>query len=138
MCWQENFVQVTNSSNVSDPEIIYQDKIWKYENNDLFGSAVSIFKSVKPALWLEEGGDNETEVDPIDGISSKATYYLAALNQMGLSHNTPAQISDFDTALWPSDTFHSNWARSPGNTRFDLKAKITIELQNLYMSGKGG
>ena len=33
--------------------------------------------------------------------------------------------------------FHSNWARYPGNTRFDLKVEITIELQNLYVASKG-
>ena len=41
------------------------------------------------------------------------------------------------TAPCPSDMFHSNWSQYPGNTRFDLKSEITIELQNLYMAAKG-
>ena len=36
VCWREDFVQVTKSSNFSDPDIIHQVKLYKYENNDLF------------------------------------------------------------------------------------------------------
>ena len=67
---------------------------------------------------------------------SKATSYLSELQQLGIFQNNPAQISDFETAPFPSDTFLSNWARYPGNTIFDLKAEIAIELQILYMAGK--
>ena len=70
-------------------------------------------------------------------MSSKATSYLAALQHLVIAQNTPMKNSYFDTAPCPSDTFHSNWAQYPGNTRFDLKAEIKIELQNLYMAGKG-
>ena len=56
VCWKEYFVQVTNSSNVCDTENIHQDKLRKYENNDLFISVFSVFKSVKPELWMKEGG----------------------------------------------------------------------------------
>ena len=80
--WMEDFVQVTNSSNVSDPEIIHKDKLRKYDNNDLFVSVISIFKSLEPALWLKEGGDYEPVAAPIAGMSSKATYYLAALHNL--------------------------------------------------------
>ena len=69
-------------------------------------------------------------------MSSKATSYLAALQHLVISQNTPAQISNFETAPCPSDIFHSNWARYPGNTRFGLKVEITIELHNQYMDGK--
>ena len=79
VCWQEMFVQVENSSNFIDSEIIYQDKLQKYEKNDLFVSVVYTFKSVNTELWIQEGGDDEPAVDPIAGISSKETYYLAAL-----------------------------------------------------------
>ena len=41
-------MQVTKSSNVSDPEIIHQYKIRKYENNHLFVTVFSVFKSAKP------------------------------------------------------------------------------------------
>ena len=53
VCWLEDFVQVTNSLNVSYTEIIHQDKLRNYENNDLFISVVSIFRSVNPALCLK-------------------------------------------------------------------------------------
>ena len=59
-------------------------------------------------------------------MSSKSDSYLAALEKIEISQNTPAQISDFETAPCSSDTFHSNWARYPGNTRFDLRAEIKI------------
>ena len=92
---------------------------------------------MKPELWLKEVAEDEPVVAPIAGISSKETSYLAALQHLGIAQNTPAQISDFETAPFPSDTFHSNWARYPANNIFDLKAEITIELQNRYMAGKG-
>ena len=111
VCWREDLVQVTKSSNVSDPEIFCQDEIRKYENNDLFISLNSIFKSVKTAMWLKEGGDDEPVVDPVSGMSSKDTSYLESLQQMEISQNTPAQISDFETAPCTSDTFRLNWAR---------------------------
>ena len=69
-------------------------------------------------------------------MSSKATSYLEILQKMGIAQNNPAKKIDFETAPCPSDTFISNLARYPGNTRFDLKAEIKIELQNLYMDGK--
>ena len=83
---------------------------------------------MKPELWLKEGAEDEPLVAPIAGMSSKETSYLAALQHLGIAQNTPAQISDFETAPCPSDTFHSNWARCPGNTRFDLKAETEIEI----------
>ena len=58
------------------------------------------------------------------------------MQKLRITQNTPALISDFETAPCTSDTFNSNWARYPGKTRFDLKAEIAIELQNLYMAGK--
>ena len=76
------FLQVTKSSNVSDTETIYQAKLRTYEKNDLFGSIVSIFKSFKPSLWLKEVGVNEAVVAPIPDMSSKATFYLASLQQL--------------------------------------------------------
>ena len=79
VCWQEGFVQVTKWSNISDPEIIHQAKLWKYENNYLFVSVVSIFKPFKPELWLKEGGDDKPVVSPIASMSFKSTSYLEAL-----------------------------------------------------------
>ena len=38
----------------------------------------------------------------------------------------------------PPDKFHSNWAQYTGNTRYELKPEITIEIYKLYMRGKGG
>ena len=75
----ERFLQVTNSSNVSDPETIHQDNLQKYENNDLFVSVVSVLNSVNPEMWLKEGGYNEPVVAPTARMSSKSTSYLAAL-----------------------------------------------------------
>ena len=53
VCWREYFLQVTKSSIFSDPEIIHQAKLQKYENNDLFVSVVSIFKSVKSETFIK-------------------------------------------------------------------------------------
>ena len=47
-------------------------------------------------------------------------------------------MTEFETAPCPPDNFHSNWAKYPGNPQFDLKPEINIELQKLYMIGKGG
>ena len=105
--------------------------------NDLFFIVVYTFKSVKPEQWLKEGGDYEPVVAPISGMYSISNSYLAALKQLGIAHNTPAQISCFESTPCTSGKFHSNWERYPGNNIFDLKAEITIELQNLYMAGKG-
>ena len=46
-------MHITNSSNVSDPEIIQYLKIHKYVNNNLFVGVTSRFKFVNPVLWLE-------------------------------------------------------------------------------------
>ena len=54
--------------------------------------------SVKPEMWLKGGGDDEPVVAPISGMYSKSNYYTAALQKMGISHNSPAHISDFETA----------------------------------------
>ena len=54
-----------------------------------------------------------------------------------MAHNTPVQISDFETEPCPSEKFHSNRARYPGNSRFDPKSEITIELQKIYMVVRG-
>ena len=61
-------MEVTNSSNVSVPEIIPLTRLQKYANNDIFVNVVSVIKSVKPAIWLKEGADNEELVSP--------TYYI--------------------------------------------------------------
>ena len=53
VCWRKYSMQVKKSSNFSDPEIIYQAKLQKYENNDLFVRVVSIFKSVYTALCMK-------------------------------------------------------------------------------------
>ena len=92
--------------------------------------------SVKPEMWLKGGGDDEPVVAPISGMYSKSNYYTAALQKMGISQNTPVQISYFKTAPCSPDMFHSNWVWYTGNNRFDLKAEIAIELQNLYMCGR--
>ena len=75
VCWLEDFLQVTKSSNVSDPEIIHQVKHQNYENNDIFVSVVSVFKSVNPALWLKEEVYNEPVVATIYVMSSKENSY---------------------------------------------------------------
>ena len=53
--WQKYSAEVT--SNVSVPEIIPLTKIQKYANNNLFVNAVSIIKSFKSELCLNEVGD---------------------------------------------------------------------------------
>ena len=57
LLWRKYLVEVTNSSNVSVPEIIPLTKLQKYANNDIFVNVLSRIKSVKSALWLKEGGD---------------------------------------------------------------------------------
>ena len=63
--------------------------------------------------------------------------YLAALQNIGIAQKNTEQITKFETAPCPPDTFYSNWAQYPGNSRFDLKNDITFELQKLYMRRKG-
>ena len=58
----EYLVEVTKSSNVSVSEIIPLTKLQRYANNDLFVNNVSRIKSVRPELWLKEGGYEETTV----------------------------------------------------------------------------
>ena len=50
VCWQEDLVEVTKSSNVSVPEMIQLAKLQSYANNDIFVNVVSIIKSFKPSL----------------------------------------------------------------------------------------
>ena len=64
--------------------------------------------------------------------------YLAALQNIGITQNNTEEITEFETAPCPPDTFHSNWAQYLRNTRFELNPEIIIELQKLYMRGKGG
>ena len=71
-----------------------------------FVSVISTFNPVNPELWLKEGGDNEPVVAPIDGMSSKTTYYLSAIQHLGIVQNTPAQISEFETTTCSSEKFH--------------------------------
>ena len=94
----EYYVHVTKSSNVSDPEIIQHSKLHKYVNEDLCLSITSRFKSAKIALWMKEGGDDLPKVAPVAGMSSKEAEYSSALQQLIFSKNTPAQISDVETA----------------------------------------
>ena len=130
-------MDVTKSSNVSDPEIIQHSKLHKYVNEDLFVTITSIFKYAKLALWLKGGGDDEPKLSTVACISSMAPAYSAALQQMGIAQNTPAHISDFDTAPCPSDTFNRNWVIYPGKTRFYLSTDIMRDLQKLYILVKG-
>ena len=76
--WRKDSVQVTKSSNMSVTEIIPMTKLQKYANNDLFINIVSRIKSIKSALWLNEGEDEEASVTPTDDISNKTLCYLAA------------------------------------------------------------
>ena len=131
-------MEVTKSSNVSVPEITPLTKLQKYANNDLFVNVVSRNKSVKSALWLKEGGYEQPSVAHTDNISNKTVCYLAALQNLEITINNTEEIKEFETVLYPPDTFHSNWSKYPGNTRFDLKPEINIELQNLYIRVKGG
>ena len=64
--------------------------------------------------------------------------YLAALKNLGMTQNDIEEITEFETATCHPDTFNSNWAKYPGNTRFDLKPEITTEIQKLYMRGNRG
>ena len=70
-------------------------------------------------------------------IFHKNASYLAALQHLGITQKNTEQITEFETETFPPDTFHSNWAKYLGNTRFYLKTEIKIELQKLYMRGKG-
>ena len=62
--------------------------------------------------------------------------YLRALQNIGITKNNTEEITEFGTAPCPQDIFHSNWTQYPGNTQFDLKPEITIELQKLYTREK--
>ena len=54
-----------------------------------------------------------------------------------MTQNINEEIVEFETAPCPPDNFNSNQSKYPGSTRYDLKSEITIELQKLYMRGKG-
>ena len=123
---------------MSVPEIIPLTKIQKYANNDIFVYFLSGVKAVKSALLLKEVGYEEPSVAPTDDIYKKNACYLAALQNLGIAHNNTEEIPEFETAPCPPDILNSGWAQYPGNTRFDLKPEIAIELQKLYMRGKGG
>ena len=86
---------------------------------------------------MKEGVDKEPLLAPTYDISNKNAYYLAALQNLGIIQNNTEEITEFETSPCPPDTSNSIWAQFPGNTRFDLKPKIAIELQNLYTRGKG-
>ena len=80
-------------------------KIQKYENNDLFVNIVSRIESVKSALWMKEGGEEELSVAPAYDISNINVSYLAALKNRGITQNNTEEITEFDTALCPTYTF---------------------------------
>ena len=118
-------MHVTKSSNVSYPEIIHNSKLHKYVNKNLFVSVYSVFKSVKPSLGLKEGVEYEPKVAPVAGMSFKAAAYSAALQNLGIAQNTPAQISYFETELCPSGMFNSNLSSCKLNSRFGISMDIT-------------
>ena len=62
--------------------------------------------------------------------------YLAALQDLGIAQTNTEKMIEFETAPCPLDTFNSNWAKYPGNNKFDLKPKINIDLKKLCMIGK--
>ena len=64
----------------------------KYANNDLFVNVVSRIKSVKSALWLKEGGEEESSVAPADDISKKTVCYLEALQNLWITQNNTNKI----------------------------------------------
>ena len=64
---------------MSVPEIITLTKIQRYANNDIFVNVVSEIESVKLAIWMKEGSDNEEVVAPTYDISNKKLCYLLAL-----------------------------------------------------------
>ena len=101
-------MEVAKSSNVSVPEIIPLTKLQEYANNDLFLNVVSGIKSVKSALWLKEGGDEEPALVPTDDIPSKNACYLAALKNIGITLNNTESITEFETAPCPPNIFNSN------------------------------
>ena len=134
-CWQKDSMVVTKSSNVSVPEIIPLTKLQKYANNYIFVNVVSIIDSVKSALCMKEGGDKEPAVTPIDNIPKKWMLFSSTTKSWNYTKQY-WKITEFETAPCPQDNFHSNWAQYTGNTQFDLKHEITIDLQMLYKRGK--
>ena len=63
--------------------------------------------------------------------------YLVALQNLGITKNNTEEITEFETESSPTDTFHSNCGIYYGNTRYDQKTNITIDLQKLYVREKG-
>ena len=95
---------VTKLSNVSDQEIIQHPNMHKYINEDLFLSINSRFKSVKPELWLKEGGDDETKVSPVD-IQNKNSPILSSTitNTKNASSNKSSLNSLPVTVIHPNE-----------------------------------
>ena len=71
VCWRKYLVEVTKLSNASVTEIIQLTKLQMCENNGIFVNVVSRIKSVKPEIWMKEGGDEEPVVAPKYYISTK-------------------------------------------------------------------
>ena len=99
-------MELTNVSSMSVPEIISLNKLQSYANNDLFVNIYSVIKSVKPAILLKEGADNEGVVPPTNDISNKNVCYLSALQHLGITQNNTEEINEFETAPYSPDTFH--------------------------------
>ena len=70
-------------------------------------------------------------------MTNKNACYLAALQNLGITQKNTEEITEIDTAPCRPDNFHSNWSQYPGTTRFELKPEIDIEIQKIYMRGKG-
>ena len=86
---------------------------------------------------MKEGGYEEPELSPTYDILNKNVCYLAALQNIGTTQKNTEEITEFDTAPCPPDNFHPNWSQYPGDTRFELKPEITIDMQKLYIRGRG-
>ena len=88
-------MEVTKSSNANVPEIIPLTKLQKYANNDLFIMFISRIKSVKSALWLNKGGDEELLVSPAYDISNRTVFCLAALKNIVITLNNTEEKTEF-------------------------------------------
>ena len=64
-------MEVIKSSNVSVTENIPLTKLQKYTNTDIFVAVVSVIKSIKSTLWLNEGVYEEPSVSPTYDTSKK-------------------------------------------------------------------
>ena len=129
-------MEVIESSGISAPEVIINETLDKFSNNDLSVEVKEKFRSEKAALWLKQGGSNDA-VAAVEGMSAKAAAYTEALQMVGITQAAPANNNEVEIGPIADGLLPKGWAAYPGNTKFDLNSKCVQKLFDLHARGKG-